>query len=61
MLWDSLKDNAIAAGGIVRSDRGTWVIGFTKFIGIGEIIMAEAWTVYIGLQISYHQYKEASS
>lgn len=48
----SSRRNLLGACGVIRSDQGSWVIGFTKFIGIGNIELAEAWSLYLGLKIA---------
>lgn len=50
----SIKDNHLAKGGVIRTEQGEWVVGFTKFIGIGKPLMAEAWALSTGLEIATH-------
>lgn len=45
----SMKNNLIAAGGVIRSDRGELFLGFTKFIEIRSIELVEVWALQIGL------------
>lgn len=49
----SAKDNEIAIGGVVRNDKAEWIIGFTKFIGTGSLLLAKAWALQTGLQIAF--------
>lgn len=37
-------------GCIIRSDKGEWILGTTKYIGLGNPLLGEAWALYIGLQ-----------
>lgn len=48
----SMKNNILGAGGVIRTDQGVWILGFTKFIGVGPIDLAEAWALQIGLEIA---------
>lgn len=48
----SAKSNYIATGGVIRADQDQWTIDFTKFIGIGTSLMAEAWALFTDLQIA---------
>lgn len=52
MLMDQKKTALLVAGGVIRTDKGEWVIGFAKFIGLRTIEMVEAWSLQIGLQIA---------
>lgn len=38
-------------GGIIKSDQGRWIIGFTKFNGTGSIELVKAWALYLGLKV----------
>lgn len=38
--------------GVIRLDQGSWVTRFTKFIGIGDIELAEVWSLYLRLKIA---------
>lgn len=42
----SAKNSKIGAGGLIRDSNGNWVIGFSKFIGTGQILKAELWRVF---------------
>lgn len=46
------KNNAIAAGGIIRKDKAKWITEFMKFIGTRTPLLAEAWALLTGLQIA---------
>lgn len=46
------KDKLIATGGLIRSNQGVWIMGFTKCIGIGVPLMAEAWVLATGLEVA---------
>lgn len=48
----STKDNNIAAGRVIRTNKEEWLIGFTKYIGIGTQLLAEAWVLLIGIEIA---------
>ena len=42
----------IGAGGVIRDHNGNWYHGFTRNIGTGEVLQAEAWGLFSGLQIA---------
>ncbi|PRQ40559.1 putative ribonuclease H-like domain-containing protein [Rosa chinensis] len=42
----------IGAGGLIRNSSGVWIKGFTHSMGVGEIVEAEAWGLYIGLKLA---------
>lgn len=41
----------MTVGGIIRSEKGEWIVGNTKFIGCGNLFLVKAWSLFIGLQI----------
>jgi ribonuclease HI len=47
------RDTGMAGcGGIVRTDNGIWLAGFSKFLGNTSAYMAEAWGLYEGLAMA---------
>jgi ribonuclease HI len=42
----------IGAGGVIRDYNGNWCHGFMRNIGKGEVLQAEAWGLFTGLQIA---------
>lgn len=38
----------IGAGIIIIDNSGIWIKGFTHHIGVGEVIQAEAWGIFLG-------------
>lgn len=46
------KTNLLAADKVNRIDRVEWMIGFSKFLGSGTMNLAEAWPLFLGLEIS---------
>ena len=38
-------------GGIIRNDRGEWLAGFSRNIGIASSFIAELWALRDGLQL----------
>lgn len=38
-------------GGVIQDHNGSWQVGFLQNIGKGHPLLAEAWTVLIGLQV----------
>ncbi|PRQ17987.1 putative ribonuclease H-like domain-containing protein [Rosa chinensis] len=40
----------IGAGGVIRCSNGLWIKGFQINLGIGEVLDAESWGLYYGLQ-----------
>lgn len=49
---ESVKRNLIAAGRVIRSDIGEWVICFSKILGYRIVDLAEAWSSLLGLEIA---------
>ena len=46
------SDRRIGAGDVIRDGNGIWCHGFMRNIGTGEVLQAEAWGVFSGLQIT---------
>lgn len=46
----SMKNNHIAARGVIINENGQWYLGFAKSIGLGDVDKAEAWALQIGLE-----------
>ena len=44
-----------AAGGVVRDEQGSWLVGFALNIGICSAPMAELWGVYYGLVVAWEK------
>lgn len=42
----------IGVGGVIRDWNGSWIHGFMLNIGIGEVLQAEAWGLFSGLQLA---------
>ncbi|KAF7808415.1 reverse transcriptase [Senna tora] len=42
----------IVAGGVIRDHCGNWILGFSKYIGVGSILCAELWSVLFGLELA---------
>ncbi|KAL4284696.1 hypothetical protein GQ457_16G012460 [Hibiscus cannabinus] len=36
-------------GGVIQSDQGSWIVGFSKGIGVCSVLDAELWGIYEGL------------
>ncbi|KAK9046567.1 hypothetical protein V6N11_052453 [Hibiscus sabdariffa] len=47
----SVEPNTSRAGigGVIRDDRGSWRVGFARFIGRCPVLLAEMWAIYEGL------------
>ncbi|CAL8995127.1 unnamed protein product, partial [Prunus brigantina] len=43
---------AIGAGGVIRDSVGDWVGGFSVNLGTGQILDAELWGLFFGLQLA---------
>ncbi|KAG8493011.1 hypothetical protein CXB51_012640 [Gossypium anomalum] len=41
-----------AAGGLLRDQKGAWIVGYTRYLGICEVIVSELWGILHGLQIA---------
>ncbi|XP_062005837.1 receptor-like protein 7 [Rosa rugosa] len=42
----------IGAGGVIRNSSEEWINGFIHQVGIGEVIQAEAWSLFTGLKLA---------
>ena len=43
---------AIGAGGVIRDSMGDWIGGFSVNLGTGQILEAELWGLFFGLQLA---------
>ena len=51
----SVRDhNQAAVGGLIRDDRGRWIIGFMKSIGTFPVAVAEVLAIMIELEVCQH-------
>ncbi|KAL4274025.1 hypothetical protein GQ457_13G019690 [Hibiscus cannabinus] len=46
-------DRVSTCGGVLCSHQGTWITGFTKFIGRCSVLEAELWGIFIGLEVAW--------
>lgn len=46
------QNGVIGAGGVIRDNNGVWCHGFMRHIGRGEVLQAEAWGLFSGLQLA---------
>ncbi|KAE8724718.1 hypothetical protein F3Y22_tig00009942pilonHSYRG00148 [Hibiscus syriacus] len=42
-------------GGVFRDCEGSWLLGFSKTIGMAQLLQTELWAIYIGLQVAWEQ------
>lgn len=54
----NLRDKNAGCGGVIRDDKGDWIIGFSMSIGCCSVEEAEAWAVYKGLILARDKRKE---
>ncbi|KAK5836136.1 hypothetical protein PVK06_011891 [Gossypium arboreum] len=56
-----VRDSEYAAiGGVVRDHDGNWIVGFTHFLGVCSLFVAEFWTILDGILILLNKgYKQA--
>ncbi|XVF12079.1 hypothetical protein REPUB_Repub08aG0083700 [Reevesia pubescens] len=47
------QSGAAVAGGLIRDDRGVWLLGFIYRIGICEVLSAELWAIFQGLKFAW--------
>ncbi|KAF7823087.1 putative ribonuclease H-like domain-containing protein [Senna tora] len=47
-----LHTSEIGCGGVLRDSNGRWISGFSKNMGYGSSVLAEAWAVKIGLELA---------
>lgn len=48
----STKNGFLGAARTIRDENGIWVIGFTKYMGKGEIELVEVWSLYLEIEIT---------
>ncbi|KAL6203406.1 hypothetical protein ACLB2K_027106 [Fragaria x ananassa] len=46
------RTGGISAGGVIRDHTGVWIGGFMVNIGVGEVLQAEAWGLFYGIQLA---------
>jgi ribonuclease HI len=46
------QNGKIAAGGVLRNSQGHWINGFQANLGIGEVLDAETWALFLGLKLA---------
>ncbi|KAH1072108.1 hypothetical protein J1N35_024436 [Gossypium stocksii] len=44
-------DRLATAGGLLRDHNGTWIVGFTRYLGNCKVVNSELWGILNGLQI----------
>ncbi|CAL2248695.1 unnamed protein product [Prunus armeniaca] len=47
------EDGRIAAGGVLRDSSGQWMRGFAVNLGVGQVLEAELWGIYLGLKLAW--------
>ncbi|KAI5333774.1 hypothetical protein L3X38_023906 [Prunus dulcis] len=45
--------DAFAAGGVLRDSSGQWMRGFAVNLGVGQVLEAELWGIYLGLKLAW--------
>ncbi|KAJ1430292.1 Ribonuclease H-like superfamily [Sesbania bispinosa] len=59
---DSVSDNRVGFGGLVRTADGEWITGYYGSLGNGDIIRAELFAILQGLQLCWDlSFKEINS
>lgn len=48
----NLRDDG--SGGLIRSDSGSWIVGFTYHMGFCSAFIAELWGILKGLLLAWH-------
>ncbi|CAL2231440.1 unnamed protein product [Prunus armeniaca] len=48
----SCASGSIGAGGVIRNSLGEWICGFAVNLGKGQILEAEVWGLFFGLQLA---------
>ncbi|KAK8583323.1 hypothetical protein V6N13_022030 [Hibiscus sabdariffa] len=46
-------DGSSACGGVLRDHHGTWIIGFTKYVGRCSVVEAELWGIASGMEVAW--------
>lgn len=47
-----MSNSLMGAGGCLRDDSGIWLVGYLKFIGMGDSLQAEFWVIILGLNLT---------
>ncbi|XVF29674.1 hypothetical protein REPUB_Repub15cG0142300 [Reevesia pubescens] len=47
------QSRVAVAGGLIRDDKGYWLLGFVYRIGICEVLSAELWSILQGLKLAW--------
>ncbi|KAF7829952.1 putative ribonuclease H-like domain, reverse transcriptase zinc-binding domain-containing protein [Senna tora] len=47
-----LANGSISCGGVLRDHNGTWIHGFSKKLGSGDVLLAEGWSILSGLLLA---------
>ncbi|KAL4353002.1 hypothetical protein GQ457_06G021180 [Hibiscus cannabinus] len=42
-------DHTAGVGGVIRDENGCWILGFARFVGRCDVLIAELWAIYDGL------------
>lgn len=42
----------LGAGGCLRDEYGNWIVGFFKYVSIGNVLQAELWAILLGLNLA---------
>lgn len=46
---------ATGCGGVLRDNSGRWLLGFHRGLGMGTVLNAELWGIFLGLQTAWNQ------
>ncbi|KAK9005733.1 hypothetical protein V6N11_043155 [Hibiscus sabdariffa] len=47
------NSRAASIGGLIRDHLGNWISGFTKSIGISNVLRSKLWAIFNGLQVAW--------
>ncbi|MBA0562559.1 hypothetical protein Golob_007594, partial [Gossypium lobatum] len=50
-LLNQFEDDSAVAGGVVRNQKGKWIIGYNRFLGSCSLFKAELWGILDGLNL----------
>lgn len=45
----------MGSGGLIRDDNGDWIVGFSSFDGVGDVLLAELTVIKHGLQLAWDE------
>lgn len=42
-----------SAGGAFRNDKGEWILGFPRSIGVATVLQSQLWAIFDGISLAW--------